>query len=224
MFIINQYVGFGAGSPLTRFPLKTGSITGNSGGASTSYNAPLPADIQAGELLLLIVATESGAAGTIATPSEWSVGWNEIGGGTLRRFVCFYKIATGSEGASVALTSTNSRWVSVAYRIASWSGVPQFGAMATGTSSAANPPSLSLSSGGATLWIAAQAIAGNVTTAVAAPTNYTDLIQDTVVNGGDDRPRVAAAVRLLGAISEDPGAFSVSATNWAANTIAVRAA
>jgi len=209
------------------FPRVTGSDATVLEGTNTSYNAPLPDNIQAGERLVLLVANASGSALTVGTPSGWDLGFTDIGGGSLRRLSCFYKTATGLEGSTVALSaSANSRWVSNSYRIAD-SGAIEFGTTATGTGSVANPPNLAPSWGAAygTLWIAVQANFGNTATAVTAPANYTDLIQASAISGGDDSPRLASAIRLLSAAAENPGTFSgASGSNWAANTIGLRAA
>jgi hypothetical protein len=216
-----------AAAAFQTYPVVEGSNTGaNAGGTGTSsYSAPLPSSITAGELLLLFVSAGAGAARTVTTPTNWSSLFNSIGAGSLRRFCGFYKFANGSEGASVTVAaSANSFWSSTAYRISGYQGAPQAGTTATGSASNPDPPNLTPSWGSAkTLWIAAAGRdAGGASDFSASPANYSALIQ----NGGSgsaNHSATASAYREFQAASENPGTFT-SNSDWAANTVAIRPA
>jgi hypothetical protein len=209
------------------FPVIEGSNTGaNAGGTgNSSYSAPLPAGITAGELLLLFVSAGAGAARTVTTPTGWSSLFNAIGAGSVRRFCCFHKIANGSEGASVSVSaSANSFWSSTAYRISGYQGAPEAATTATGSASNPDPPNLTPSWGSAkALWIAAAGRdAGGASDFLASPANYSALIQ----NGGSgsaNHSATASAYREFQGASENPGTFT-SNSDWAANTVAIRPA
>jgi hypothetical protein len=209
------------------FPVVEGSNTGAASGGTgtTNYSAPLPSSITSGELLLLFVAAGAGGARTVSV-SGWSELFNSIGSGSLRRLACFYKVATGSEGASVTVSGSNSSfWASTCYRISGYQGTPEAGTIATGSSASPNPPSLSPSWGSAkTLWFAvAGKDAGGSSDFSGAPTNYDNIIQNGGTGSGN-HAAIATARRELEASSDDPATFSISSNDWAANTVAVRPA
>jgi hypothetical protein len=107
---------------------------------STSHVCTLPSGIAAGHLLLAVSVCRGSAAMT------WPAGWTAItngagASGTAVRSEARYRIADGSEGASMNITGGNVAWVSRTWRVTGFSGVPECAA-ATGTSADAAPPFL----------------------------------------------------------------------------------
>ena len=202
-------------------PTLAATHTGAADGATTtSHTVNLPASISAGDLLIVLVGWEK-VPGTV-TMTDWSSLAADDNAVYLQ---LFYKTASGSEGSTVSVTTVESIRASfVAGRITGWSGTPEKGTAATGTSATPDGPSLSPSGGSQDyLWISAWAYNRGDATSPTEPTNYSS----TVVNGGGSaggRPTVAAAFRALTASSEDPGAWSglsTPANSWVAQTFAI---
>lgn len=187
--------------------------------ASTNHTIAMPAGIAVGDLLLIFTATSAGFTNT--------VGFTELAtmnNGVVGR--CHYKIADGSEGASVIFTTGASvASAHVAMRISGYSGLPEASAAATGASAAPDPSSLTPTWGsGDTLWAAAVAARGGGNPTITAyPASYSGGITAAIESGVNDIC-VAAASRQLAAASDDPGAFTASASvSWAALTVGIRA-
>lgn len=178
-----------------------------------------------GDTLILIIGMTGSNTISVA-PSGFTLLRNTFNGtsGTDRRAYVYTKKADGTEGASIAVTTTNSDNSSaacIALRIAGGSADAECNQTATtGSSSSPNPPSFSPSWGDQpTLWIAT--FCGRADNVTAFPAGYGQSIQYAPV----DTPtlRVAAAFLWKHAATEDPGAFTQSASDsWAATTIAVR--
>lgn len=192
----------------------------------TSHTVLLPDNYQAGDLLIIAI-TLGGASTTISTPGGWSPLFSEAS--TNRTSAGFYKVASGSEGASVAVTSAAARKSAhQAFRITNYQGTPE----ATSTNAAAttqDPPSLSPSWGSDdTLWIAYAGWRNSQIGVEGLPANYTDLrftFTGSPTNSTDEATCVSM-VRELAASSENPPAFSTGATsvNSCSATIAIRGA
>ena len=71
--------------------------------AATTNNLPYPATVNAGDLLVLFIATNGGA---VTAPAGWTVIYNET---TLSnpKGGLFIKVASGSESGSLAVTTTS---------------------------------------------------------------------------------------------------------------------
>lgn len=204
-------------------PVIAATNVGNLSSPATTFNAPLPSSIAASELLLLIVGTRSGSSPVLNTPSGWTQLKLDTHSATgLRQLGIYYKVASGSEGATQAVTATDLFLASSnAYRITGYSGTPEAGTAATGSSTAPNPPSVTPSWGALnTLWLSICTIDTN-NSGLAAPTNYANTINDysTLVPG----PCTASARRALNAVSDDPSAFGfTNSAQWIAQTVAIR--
>lgn len=186
----------------------------------TSSGSPdivqLPSGIEAGELLI-VLQTMSYDGITYGNPAGWSRFLTTTGAAAIQGW---YKVASGGEGATLALTRNGGSALTLAlsFRIRNFAGAPEGVANPSPTSSPSpNPPSISPSWGLAkTLWMPV-AYANNASSLVAYPAGYGD--PDAVVNN----KQVAAAWRIATAASEDPGAFSFNATDGSrAATIAIR--
>lgn len=179
-------------------------------GAGTSHTVTMPANISAGDLLIVIFCTQ----GTGVVNHTWPGGWNVIGTSCCNpSFSYAYRIADGTEGATITVDSSQSRASRArAFRITGWHGTtPPEGMDGGGTTSGGDAPGLELtpSWGSAdTLWIAAFAYDdANTNSAVTAyPTNYT-LFQHDISTGNLG---LASAARQLAAAADQPDVFSIN--------------
>ncbi len=184
--------------------------------STNSHSISLPATYAAGDVLIIIFFT--GGTGTHTTPAGWSLEASHAGGSFFGTTSVFSKTATGSEGASVTIsTSGSSSGVHQSYAVTEVSGAVEVTVDNDPNSTPPNPPSLTPSWGSdSDLWLAV--CVSDSLNITAAPSNYSDLLQNT--GGGI---RIGSARRSLEAASEDPGTFSAGALSlWSAFTIAIR--
>jgi hypothetical protein len=195
------------------------SVFGDSA-ASTTHAVTLPASIVAGNLLMLSLVIDA-TGNSITTPAGWTTLVTQNSSGVTSSII--YKTATGSEGATVTVTSTSAKMAAIGYQISGWQGTPENSTVATGGTANPNSGSLTPSWGSADdLFLSVALIHGLVTTSV-YPTNYTNgLTQGTT---STNAATVASAQRQLTAASDDPSAFTISAGNsWVAYTVAIQGA
>lgn len=213
-----------------RYPtiVSTNNGGANGSGVLTTWAAPLPASIAAGNLLLIHGAAAQGTgARTVSTPAGWASLFNDVGQTNLRRIWCFYKVAAGSEGASVNISANDTAfWSGVSYQIAGFQGVPiAAAALANATTANPDPPALTITWGSASGSLVLAICSDDVspTTAVVAPSGYSNLISGRNVNGAAIWTRSSSAMRLVLGTSEDPGTFTIPASGPAsAHTLAIR--
>jgi len=202
----------------------------------TTHTVNLPTGIQAGDLLLVLI--NKGRA-TAAWSFNALAGWTELldeavaGGGYVA-----YRWADGTEGATIGLTGAADRSAHITYRVSGAENpatqAPEISAVATGTSNAPNPNSLSPTGGAKDyLWLT---FFGTTTSEEAdddtwtnnAATNYGSLLQKTSGTGGTNVGAcVASSVRTNNAASEDavwPAASLDASLGWRAYTIAIHPA
>lgn len=195
------------------FPQVLGTANSAQSVDATSHSVALPAGVQAGDLLVAVFSTSVSA--TPSWPEGWVVAWSDA------LHSCAYKVADGSEGSSITVTTGSVRSAHHVYRIVDFDGGTPLSA--SGTSSAASgapdPPNLDVGVAADYLWIAMTGD-GNVPIG-AAPANYSDKVDSpigqVVFNG--------SARRELNASSENPGTFSAPTNRpWVAATIAIHPA
>lgn len=210
------------------FPTITAPTVTQIASSMTSMTVNLPGSISAGDLLLAWVSVRN--QGTWTLPSGWTQLGQKLGGGSASQLTVFYKVATGSEGASAAWTAsagTTAVWQVV--KVSNWHGTttPEISAGASGDATAANPDSLTPSWGADdSLWIAlAGHAAGSAAAFTAGPSGYSSF-QNNGASSGGSACSVASAYKTANTTSEDPGVFTAGGSNrfWAAFTIAVRPA
>ncbi len=194
------------------------AITAN----STAHPVALPGGIEAGDLLMVFWMDRT-TASTLSFPAGWTMMYEHVNGG--RRGAAFYRVANGTEGATImANTSNSERSAHTSYRIAAgtYTGLPVWGNVITSTSNQPNPPALTSGFGNvASLWIAA-AHSGGVNSSI-APVNYEGLLFSHTGGSGNAHAHMSTATRMFQAASENPGPFILNtATSWTANTVAVR--
>lgn len=200
---------------------------------STSWTVTYPANIASGNLLFLAVAIDG--AGRV---SSGLTGWSSYSyAGSSVGLHIAVKSASGSESGTFSLTinaSEQGAWRM--FRITDWAGtLGNLGNAApssdvvmdptSGTSTTPDPPNLDpfySNTSDDTLWAAVMA-ADTSRTISAYPSSYTTTAAD--VSGGANGATLGTAFRQLNATSENPGAFTISASDsWAAFTVAIRPA
>jgi len=189
--------------------------------ASTSHSVSLPANIDEGDLLLIFIATDGGN-----TISNWN-GFSELANGSRDTHCSLsigYKWASGSEGASITITTANSEHAShMSWRItgADSEQNPEVSSVATGADSYPNASSLAPTGGAKDyLWIVVE---GNdaVDTAIVFPLSDNNLGQDSG-GGSTDGCSLGICSDDLNQSSLDPDAFTIEGDDqWVAFTVVV---
>lgn len=204
-----------------KFPEVVGALTSASSSPTTSHAVGLPAG-NTGDLLLIFFASKFQTAND---PAGWVPLVTAVSSPTPdTRFKAWYRVADGSEGSSVTITTplgvVSARNV---YRIRR-GRTPEASAV-VGGGQFPDPPALSPSWGvEKTLWLA---VSGSTTInshAVSAyPSGWSDGTQITATNGA--QTAVCGSARLEAeAGTVNPGAFTLNSTQpwYAAATIAIR--
>ena len=212
--------------PTVAVPVVT-SVTQTAFGTDTiDHYVNMPATVDAGDLLIVIFANDRDATVTIPT------GWTELASDTSGphiRLSVYYKIAAGTEGGTTvnSITSAVEEAAAQVYRITNWHGTtpPEISTPETGTDMTPDPTPLDPAGWDIadTLWIAvAGQDRGNQSGTTAYPSSYTDGVS-TLSSGGNGCCQTHSAYRMLATASEDPGAFTIPASEqWIALTIAIR--
>lgn len=205
----------------TNYPVVAAENGGYHATSATEHTVNLPSGIQAEDLLLVFFVSDG--TPTITFPEGWTQLFQTADDSAVK-FGAWYRIADGGEGATITVTTSASEWTAhTSYRITGYSGTPEVGTPTTGASANPDPPSLTPSWGAKdTLWFAIQGNDSNKTVSD-YPADYTDGRNDygnSIVGCG-----VGSARRELNATSEDPGTFTLSASEqWIANTVAIQPA
>lgn len=206
------------------FPTVSDVTRGNDNTNGATSTLTLPATVNAGDLLLAIVVKDS-----------WSqLNWDHTSVGAWRlamdhqesgqvRLAAFWKIADGTEDCATLTIAFDSseKCAWQIYRITGANFVECNAEHASGVSTAPDPTSLSPSWGSAdTLWIAAAGVDANSVGSWTAPSGYSSGILDRA--NSTTGVSLLSAVKTATAASEDPGAFSIAASEqWAATIFAV---
>jgi hypothetical protein len=204
-------------------PAVQDTANSDSGANTTSHTVSLPANISGGDLLIVFFACDGNPTVTWPTADGWSSIFSQSNG-TSNTLSIGYKIADGTEGASITVDTTASERSShIAYRIYGHDlyGAPEVSTAATGTDDTPDPNSLTPSGGSKDyLWIA---VAGNddgTSIADAYPSGYTT--GETNSDNHSQGANVAVASKASNASSENPGTFTIGNTEaWVACTVAV---
>jgi len=212
--------------PPTGFPIVE-SLTATSFPIhANSHAVAMPAQVNAGDLLLCIFTNHAFA--TVTTPAGWTSIDTTLNT-TVVRTSRYAKRADGTEGGTTVDFETSVMEPAVAhvYRLSGWfdDGVlaDTIGDSAViGNGQSPDPPALAASWGIAnTLWIAAYG-AENLGVTSGYPASYTGGRYDTS-GGVIGRASTASARRENAVASEDPGPFTNDASQaWVAVTIAIR--
>lgn len=202
------------------FPAVLATAQGRTADATSSFShaITLPSGIEAGDLLVAIVATDGFPTLAINTGVS-GTNWNQLTQATNGNVVSsqvYWKIAEGGDALTVT-TDASEQSSHISYRIGGASTVS--GTSANGSSSNSDPP-LHTPAGGSKkyLWIATRAGDSTVLPTV-APADFIDLITQAAT--GTAGASIASAVRELEAASLNPGAFTSTSEQWVCFTIAV---
>jgi hypothetical protein len=173
----------------------------------------LPTGIVAGNLLIAVVGNNGDRTHT------WPAGWTELTddlNGSISSATIGYRVANGSEGASITVTASSAApSAHVAVRITGSFGTPVASSVATGSSTA--PDSSVVSRGNGRLYLAIFGGRNNSFTINSPPSGYTT--SRSSITGS-----ASAAIAFLqsSAATSDPSAWSLSGScNWVARTVAV---
>jgi hypothetical protein len=214
--LLNPYVFGGAAPPpppalaIADFALYVNAT------ASTSHPVALPSLVP-GQILLCFIRW-GGTTLTPTTPSGWTQVVLHSSSGT---HAVYAKIATGSEGASVTISTTASVQVTaVTYAIAGADFAKVVGAATSGTSS--NPPLVNASWGSQEHIAFAMASNRNGTrTITTVPAGYSNL-RTARTNTADTSGSATNVATLQGVMaSADPASFSWNLTASAAHATTV---
>lgn len=219
---------------------KSGTVTSN----STSWTLTYPTNIAVGDLLLMFAGVD-GNTSVSSLPAGWISTSN---GSSPVSNLLAKKSATGSETGTFTLSisaSEQGAWRVIRIPAAQWEGTlgtTWFAAASTdgavqsvagtgGASTSPNSGSLDPFNWDAedTLWVSFGGSDSTVTW-TGFPANYTQ--EDhvtagghTATSGGATGAGLGVAYRQLNASSEDPGAFTLSASeDWIVTTLAIRPA
>lgn len=210
-------------SPTVR---STATTNGTSATASPVLN--LPATVVAGDILVVLIRQDN-EEGYTWPSADWLAlpPLPDTSDGADDQTSCRYKVADGTEGGTtITLTRTQSnKFAALAYAIAGANNI-EAGGLATGASTAPNPTSFSPSGGTKDyLWLSLGAWEGEQTSPPAAtPTNYSNKIAADSGTAGavTTNCRVAGVNRATTAASEDPSAWTISASDdWTAFVVAL---
>jgi hypothetical protein len=183
----------------------------------------LPGGINAGDLLIVLVANELGGTGNLVPiPGLSSANWVLVGAAASssgQSLSVFAAIALGS--AADALTLTNQAALLAGYVVYRITGHGSAVTAAFSVSAAGTPTAPACTQPGAaqdTLWIAAYA--GESYAASGAPAGFGSLLAAYV--GGATYSNISSSVEaILASSSEAPGAFTATSDNYAAVTLAI---
>jgi hypothetical protein len=213
MLAMIQLIGFGA----RRMPLSPKVISRASYGSSataTSHSVPLPGSRVVGKLLFMVATIPNSAS--FSTPAGWTQVSNVSA--TNRRMASYTRVIDGSEGSTVSVSiSPSSHLCAFVWQIDNWDGnTPTFSTLATGTSAAPDAGAVSMTAGipALVLAVAWQTATSTITAGPAGYANFQSVQTSNNMSSGTAEFESLAA-------SEDPGAFTSSASNdWLATAFA----
>lgn len=197
--------------------------------STVNHYVDMPASVNAGNLLLIVIATEN--ATSHATPSGWTAEESgQFTGGHMLSL--FSKVADGTEGGTTVNVVSNaggSNGGAIAIRISGWYGTLdglEFNGTTTGSATATpNPPSLTAGWGSDdNLWLAVFGAADDEATVSSYVSGYSG---GTYGHGGttNNAAETGACWKQAAAATEDPGTFTLSENEyWRALTIVIRPA
>lgn len=187
------------------------AVTDTGGSNTTTPSFNVPSGVEAGELLVLMWRA-GGEINSITNQGGFTQLVLSNVDGTDDYFYVGYKVADGTEGATITQTVTQGRrFAGIMYRINN-GGTPTIGSVGTGSGTSVNPalfaPGLGTING---LWITIGSCEGAVTVST-FPTNYVNGAQENVSTLADGAT-IMSASRQVQASQVDPGAFTIGLSN-----------
>jgi hypothetical protein len=206
------------------FPVVQTTATFSDSSNTGSHAVSLPTGITAGDLLMIFADCAGSPSPGTFTATGWTFFATEANGTNGFLTVGYRQPATGSEGASVTVTTTGSTrlgWASYRISGSDTTTAPSKPTGTTGTSANPGPPANTPAWGALdTLWIAAYGAAGSSGSASAAPSGFSGLL-----NSAGALSSGASAWLQSHTATETPGTFTTSGSGgWVATTVAIKPA
>lgn len=202
-------------------PVDAGRATTNVSTAASPWTVNLPGSIASGDLLVMFLQVANGRS---VTATGWTQFVEDASDGSADNHIVLYRVADGSEGAtvSVALTGGTGKGAAIVWRVtgAKTSGTILTSATVVNQNANIDPASASTDGGTSAdvLSIVMGGVDGETQTFSAAPSGYSNL--QTANSGTGSTPAtncvIGGATKGLTAVtSENPGAFTNSAPTTA---------
>jgi hypothetical protein len=191
---------------------------------ATAVTVAMPAAVNVGDILVAVMSVDGTVTVTWdnATAGAWTQRATYAANSNQHLLTIFTRTADGTEGGKVLNVglSGSQQAVTRVMRVTGASGAVEISTYARGNAVAADPPALTPSWGGASLYIAALALDGTATIA-SGPTGYAGFMSR--VSSASGQSTNATAWKLASG-TEDPAAYTISATsNWVTATLALQA-
>src|SRR3990172_4071193 len=217
--------------PIPSFPVVDARAT--TSGTSPTANAVVTLDGSQndGDVLIVLHRSADGTA-SHGYPANWNVLFNDASDASDDRISAAWCKVSGtncSSGGTITITQSSSKFASIAFTISNAADptirAPEFATLTTGSSATPDPGNLSPTGGSKDyLWIWAGGWEGEQTSPPSGnPTNYANATgADSGTTGSNAaNTRVATAERTLTASSEDPGSWTISASDDLTATVIV---
>lgn len=224
-----QQVLAAIGGVVGNYPTRLSLTTYVTDSDLTSHPIPMPATVNAGDLLLMYANCDTSSTPTPTTPT----GWTQLvstASGAAQRLMIYYKVAAGTEGGTtVNLVLSGAETVAAhveRIQAGTYQGTPEAATPVAGSFLNPDPPSLTPSWGSAaTHWVVVCAQGAQNTGVTAWPMP----LEQTITKGataGAAYSSMLTCYQQLTAASNNPIAFtSVSPnSNIIVTTVAVRPA
>ncbi len=209
-------------------PSVVNSATTDGTSADSTPTINLPGSIVSGNTLVALF--RSAAGGAIGFPAGWTELVDASADGADDQMAVAWRKADGTEGSTIDLTSGNGKFAAIVWQISGATDptitAPEISTVATGTDDAPDPSTVTPTGGSKDylfLWLGGWE--GKQTSPPSGnPTNYSGPLGASSGGPGSaaSNCRVAGAHRELTAASEDPGSWTISASDdWSAYALAV---
>jgi hypothetical protein len=190
----------------------------------TAFNILLPATVNAGDILLIVMTNDGNSAITWdnTTAGTWTANFNDVQ--TANRLLAYSRISDGSEGGKTLAITIAAAQQAVAF-VRRYTGVQ--GTMAftgtgnRGTGTSPDPTAITAPWGTANnLYEVFLAIDNYVPGTITPPTGYGNLQTQTTSASG--QATLAAAYKSASSSSDDPSAWTIPSLGYVSLTVAVR--
>lgn len=204
------------------FPVIETSQTSVYIGGNNARPITMPSGVNVGDLLIVLAVADGNP--TFSWPSGWNVAVAKANSSAEVTAEVRYRIADGSEGASISLTlGSVLKSAHIALRISGFdSGNPvAAGGSATGATASPNPPNIAPGGSVDYLYLEMFGADDDDETSVYESTSYTQVAQ-IESDQSSSACMAACAYQNLNATSENPGVMHLGATEeWVAFTLAI---
>ena len=200
------------------YPQVASYTSGNMTTEATSTTITVPTGTQSGDLMVLLISKDGASAFT--TPTDWTALVNSAGIGHCAA-IFYRKLTGGLSGFSISHGSEQTAWILL--RIPN-GDTPQISSAVTGTSTSANPPSLthSFSSGREIMWVAH--VGNDVNNSISSyPSGFSD---NQISSRANTTNGCGVGMATLESATNptDPGTFTLGSSGfqWTTHTVAIQ--